>query len=231
MKLVKFNSQSAAWIKIVAAVAALGVAGAASAQSAGKFAVKVGVGEIAPQVHSGEVSAPALPHTTADVGSDARPIFDIMYGITDNLSAVLALGLPFRHDIYGAGAIAGTGKVGSTKALPPTAFLQYHFGAPEALFRPYVGLGATYAYFRDETGSGQLTALTNTGGPATTFSIDNKLTATAQAGLSIRVTEKVFADFMISKTRLRTVVHYSTGQTQDMRLDPKTISMSIGYKF
>jgi len=32
-------------------------------------------------------------------------------------------------------------------------------------------------------------------------------------------------------TRLRTDVHFSTGQTQFMKLDPVAIVLAVGYKF
>ncbi len=218
-------------VAALAALAALTASGAASAQSAHQWAVKAGIGEVTPDVKSGDVSAPALPHTKAAIGSSTKPVFSAIYGITDNWSAELAMGVPLKHDLYGDGAIAGTGKLGSVKALPPTALLQYRGGTPASVLRPYVGIGATYAYFADETGSGQLTAITNAGGAPVSFDIDNKLCLSVQAGLTVNINERWFADFTMIKTRMRTTVNYSTGQKQDMRLDPKLIAMTIGYKF
>ncbi len=218
-------------LKVLALGAALAATGAVSAQSAGQYAVRLGVGKITPQVKSGDVSAPALPGTKADVGPDTQPVFSIAYGLTDNITADLELGLPFKHKLYGAGSIQGTGQLGSVKALPPTLLIQYRFFKPDALFRPYVGVGATYAYFADETGSGRLTAISDIGGPPTTFSIKNKLAATAQIGLVMNINERWFADAAYSKTRLKTKVSFSSGQTQDMTLDPQAVHIGIGYKF
>lgn len=206
-------------------------AGSASAQAARQWTAKVGVGQVSPQVHSGEVSAPALPHSKADMGDDARPIFSIGYGITDHLAASLDAGLPFRLDIIGAGAVAGTGRLATVRAMAPTLFLQYRPSAPTALFRPYVALGVSYARFFDEKGSGQLTAITNTGGAPVTFSLDRRVAPTLQAGLTVNVNEHWFADFVVAKTRLRTVGHFSTGQTLQMRLDPNFAGVSLGYRF
>lgn len=218
-------------VAALAALAALTASGAAAAQSAGQWTAEVGIGEVTPDVKSGDVSAPALPHTTAEIGSSTKPIFSVSYGINDNWAVQMALGVPLKHDLFGAGAIAGTGKLGSVKALPPTALLQYRFGTPSSVLRPYVGVGATYAYFADETGSGQLTAITNTGGTPVTFEVDNKLCLSVQAGLTVNINERWFADFKVIKTRLRTTVNYSTGQKQDMQLDPKLVGVAIGYKF
>ncbi len=218
-------------VKLAAVAAAMAVTSAASAQSAGQWTAKLGVGEITPVVTSGDLSAPALPHTKAAVGSDVEPIFNIGYGLTDHVSAELDLGFPYKHTLYGAGSVSGTGKLGTVKALPPTALIQYRFNAPNAMFRPYVGIGATYAYFTKATGTGQLTAILQPGGAPVSFKIDNKLAATAQVGLVVNMTERWFADFSFLKTVLKTHVHYSSGQVQEMTLNPKTMSMGIGYKF
>jgi outer membrane protein len=218
-------------VKMLALAATMVAASGASAQSAGQWTAKVGINKITPKVDSGDVSAPALPGSKADIDSDTKPIVVFGYGITDNISAELDLGLPYKHEISGAGAIAGTGKLGTVEALPPTAFIQYRFFAPTAMVRPYVGAGITYAYFQKATGSGQMTALTNTGGPGTTFKIDNKVAGTLQGGVTVGINERWFADLAVAKSWLKTKVHFSTGQTQDMTLDPLAVSVGIGYKF
>ncbi|MDC8759633.1 OmpW/AlkL family protein [Janthinobacterium fluminis] len=225
----KFSLNSAA--QLLALAAAMAAAPGASAQSAGQWTLKAGVNKITPKVTSGDVSAPALPHSKGAVSSDTQPVLIVAYGLSDNISAEVDLGLPYKHTISGAGAIEGTGKLGTVEALPPTAFIQYRFFTPAAKVRPYVGLGATYAYFQKATGSAQMTAITNIGGQATTFKIDNKLAATLQAGIVLALNERWYADLAVTKTFLKTKVRFSTGQTQDMTLDPLAVSFGIGYKF
>jgi len=151
--------------------------------------------------------------------------------LTDNVSAELDLGVPYKHDLIGAGAIAGTGKLGSAEVLPPTAFIQYRFFQPSAVIRPYAGIGVTYAYFQKETGSGQMTALLNTGGSGETYKLDNKLTVSYQVGATWAFNERWFADVAVVKTPLKTTAHFTTGQTQDIKLNPLAVSVGIGYKF
>ena len=217
--------------KTLVAAAALACAASASAQSAGQWTAKFGFNQLTPKVESGDISAPALPFTKADVGRDIQPVVGITYSFTDNISLETAIGTPYKHKIIGAGSIAGTGELGTVEALPPTLFAQYRFFAPTATFRPYVGIGATYAYFMKERGSGKLTALTNPGGAPTTFNIDNKFTYTAQVGVAMNFTERWFADVTVNKSRLRTDVHFSTGQNQHMKLDPVAVVLAVGYKF
>lgn len=217
--------------RLLALAAALTAAGGAAAQAKGDWTVKVGANKITPKVKSGDVSAPALPGTRADVGTDAKPVLNLAYFITDNISAELDMGVPYRHELFGAGAIEGTGKLGTADVLPPTLFAQYRFFGPEAVFRPYVGLGVTYAYFRRERGSAQLTAVLNTGGPASTFSLEAKWAASAQLGASYRLNERWAIDGGIIKTKLKTTATYSTGQTQELRLDPVAVNLGITFKF
>lgn len=218
-------------VTVLAAVAALAASSGASAQAAGQWAVKAGVGRITPKVESGDVSAPALPGSKASVSADTQPIFAVAYGLTDDLTVELDLGLPYKHEISGAGAIEGVGVLGTVKALPPTLFVYRRFFEPEARMRPYLGVGATYAYFADETGSGKMTALSDVGGPPTTFSLKNKLAATLQVGLIVNINRKWFVDGNISKTWLKTKVSFSSGQTQDMTLNPQAVTLALGYKF
>lgn len=219
-------------VKVLGMAAALACASTASAQSAGQLTAKFGLNQLTPKVESGDISAPALPGTKADVGRDLQPVLSFTYGLTDNISLETCLGTPYKHEISGAGAIAGTGVLGTVEALPPTLFAQYRFFAPTAAFRPFVGIGATYAYFMKERGSAKMTAITNPGsGVPTTFSIDNKFTYTLQVGVAMNLSERWFADATINKSRLRTDVNFSTGQTQHMKLDPVAVMLAVGYKF
>lgn len=219
-------------IKLLALAMAVAAAPLASAQSAGQWTVKLGINKITPKVDSGDISAPALPHTKADVGSDTQPVLVFAYGLTDHVSAEGHLGLPYKHTLFGAGAVEGIGKIGTVEALPPTVFLQYRFLEPQAKVRPYAGVGLTYAYFQKETGSGQLTSITNIGSPQpTTFKVDNKFAGTLQAGVAFALNERWFADLAVTKTYLKTRVGFSSGQAQDITLDPVSVSFGIGYKF
>ena len=116
-------------VTLLAAACALAAAGGASAQSAGQFTAKIGAGKITPKVDSGDVSAPALPGSKVAVGSDTEPVFIFAYGITDNISAELDLGLPYKHKLYGAGAIAGHrparhGRSAATERVHPVSLLR-----------------------------------------------------------------------------------------------------------
>src|SRR5438128_9412116 len=100
-------------LKILAVATAMTASAAASAQTAGTWSAKFGINEITPKVTSGDMSAPAQPGTKVAIGSDTKPIVSGSYMFTDSISAELDLGLPYKHELMGAGSIAGTGKLGT----------------------------------------------------------------------------------------------------------------------
>lgn len=218
-------------VKLLALAAAMTAASAASAQSAGSWLTSVGVNKITPKVTSEAVSAPALPDSRADVGSDTKPVFNIAYMYTDHIAGELDLGVPYKHSLYGDGALKGTGKIGTAEVLPPTFLVQYRFFEPKSMFRPYVGLGVTYSYFQKERGSAQLTAILNTGGPGSSFELDNKFAVSGQLGTTVAINDRWFGFVSVIKTKLKTTAHYSTGQTMGIKLDPLAVSLGVGYAF
>lgn len=218
--------------KIVALAAIACITGSVFAQATGDWMVRAGGMRIMPQVSSDNLSAPSFPESKSAVAATNQVGGGVTYMYTDNISFDLPLALPFKHSLYGAGAgLQSVGKIGEVSAMPMTLFVQYRFLEPQSTFRPYVGIGPTYAYFFNETGSGTLTALTNPGGSPTTLTIDSKLTYSIQLGATVAFDKNWFADAFYSKTPLRTRTTLSTGQTQDNTLDPETIGISVGYKF
>ncbi|GAB4211883.1 MAG: outer membrane beta-barrel protein [Rhodoferax sp.] len=209
--------------------------GAAQAQTAGSWLVRAGVTQITPQVSSSCLSAPDFGDgpgcTKAGVGSNTQLSGGVSYMYTDHWSVDVPLALPFKHKIKGDGALAGAGDMAEVKALPMTIFLQYRFLEANAQFRPYVGIGATYAYFFDEQGSGRLTATTNPGGPPTHLSVDGVFGVTPQIGATVRLNDRWFIDLHMAKSFLKTTTHFSTGQHMDIRLDPVAVGIDVGYRF
>lgn len=124
----------------LAAVLAL-AATPALAQSAGSWTVGIGAHNAAPKSDNGTLTATPLGNLTMDVGSNVRPTITGEYFLKDNLGIEVLAALPFQHDI----SVAGVGKVGSTKHLPPTVSLQYHFG--QGKVKPFVGVGVNYTTF------------------------------------------------------------------------------------
>lgn len=205
--------------------------GAAHAQSAGQWMAKIGPNMISPQVSSGDLSAPSQPGTKIDVKSATSVVLTGTLMLTDQFSAELFLGLPYEHEVVGAGAIAGVGKLGTIKQVSPTAMLQYRLFEPTAMLRPYAGVGLTYARFFGSRGSGTLTALTNPGGAPTRLSADAAWGPSAQLGASLKLNDRWFVDATVIKTWIKTTNHLSTGQSIDTKLNPLSVGLTIGYRY
>ena len=219
-------------LRIAAGATALALCSLASAQSAGTWSARVGVMNLSPDVSSGNLSAPSFPNTKVDAKDSTQLSGGINYMVTDNIAIDLPLATPFKHDLVGAGAIAGVGKLGSTKAIPATLMLQYRFNEANAAFRPYVALGVTYAYFYGEKTTATLNGLTGgTLANPTTAKVDNKFGALAQLGFVYNFNERWFVDASFSKSILKTKAHLSTGQSIDLRLNPNVYFIGIGYRF
>ena len=150
----------------------------ALAQTAGSWTVGVGAHNVEPKSGNGTLVATPLGDLTMDVGTNVRPTITAEYFVKDNLGIEVLAALPFQHDIDIAGP-AGKVNGGSTKHLPPTLSLQYHFGAPDAKIKPFVGAGVNYTWFFGEDTTGPLAG--------TKLSLDNSWGAALHAGIDFKV--------------------------------------------
>ena len=121
------------------------------AQSAGQWTVGAGVHQVDPKSDNGSLADGTLD---LDIGGNARPTFTAEYFLTDHWGIEALAALPFQHDI----GIKGLGKIGSTRQLPPTVSLQYHFNNGGSV-SPFVGAGVNYTTFFSEKTSGALDGL------------------------------------------------------------------------
>ncbi|MDD7970120.1 OmpW/AlkL family protein [Roseinatronobacter alkalisoli] len=119
------------------AISALALSGGvAMAQQAGDWTLGVGIGHVHPKSNNGTLAGAAT-----SIGSSTRPILTAEYFIQDNLGIELLAAVPFRHTI----TIAGVGTA-TTKHLPPTVSLNYHFTNDSAI-TPFLGAGINYTNF------------------------------------------------------------------------------------
>jgi outer membrane protein len=216
----------------VAAVAMLGAAAAAQVQVAGTWFGGIGVTRISPNTSSGALSAPAAPNTQVDLASDTQATLFIGRMLTDHWAVQVPIGFGFEHDINGAGAISGVGKIGSVKALPISVFGEYYFLEPTARFRPYGMAGITYAHFYGERGSATLNAINPANPPGgTTMDTDDRFGWSLGLGVTATITERWYLDLHYSHTWLKTTTTLNSGQHIDTKLDPDAWTLSVGYRF
>ena len=158
-------------IAVIAAVAAP----SAFAQAKGDWAIGVGVHNVDPKSDNGKL----LGNTTKlEVESSARPTITAEYFVADNLGIEVIAAWPFEHDLK----LAGLGTVGSTKQLPPTVSLQYHFGATSNAVRPFIGAGVNYTTFFSTDAEGAIAG--------NKLKIDDSWGLAAHAGLDFQLDDR-----------------------------------------
>lgn len=218
--------------RIAAALICAAATAPAFAQTPGSWSFKAGANTISPKVKSGDLSAPSLPGSKIDIDAATSAIITATYQWDAAMSVELYAGLPYEHDVKGAGAIAGFGTIATVKQVAPTVFAQYRFLDAGAALRPYVGLGLTYAYFYGEEGSAALTALTNPGGAPTRVSAKSAWGLSPQVGVSVPIAGgRWYVDASVIKSYIKSTATLSSGQSVDVKLDPVSANVSVGYRF
>lgn len=143
----------------------------AMAQEAGSWSISLGVHNVSPKSGNGSLAAGAFD---ADVGDDWRPTITAEYFLKDRLGLEVLASLPFDHDIRLNGV-----KAGSTKHLPPTFTLQYHFSGEKV--SPFIGLGVNHTLFFDTKTTGALAG--------TNLDLDSSWGLSAHAGLDFKLAD------------------------------------------
>ncbi|MDO5611443.1 MAG: OmpW family outer membrane protein [Pseudomonadota bacterium] len=200
----------------IAAAVALFVAAPAMAQSKGDFTLGLGVHNVAPKSSNGTLVNGTL---AVDVGNSVRPTITGEYFIADNLGIELIAALPFQHDID----IKGLGKVGSTKHLPPTLSVQYHFGATDAKIKPFVGAGVNYTWFYGEKTQGALNG--------TDLRLGNSWGVAAHAGIDFAISEKSAVRVDVRWIDIDSKVKLDKAPIGTANIDPLVYGASYVMKF
>ncbi len=169
------------FVPLTLAIAIGGIAAPAFAQEAGDWTIAIGAHQVNPKSDNGSLAGGTLD---VEVGSDVKPTITAEYFIRDNWGIEVLASWPFEHDI----AIKGLGRVGSTKHLPPTVSLQYHFGSGKV--KPFVGAGVNFTLFMSEETTGALAgndiSLSNSYGLATHAGIDFEISERSSIRIDAR---------------------------------------------
>lgn len=191
-------------------LALLGASALANAHEAGDWLVRIGGGQVDPKSNNGDV---------VDVGSDSSVTATLTYMMTERWAIDVLAAWPFEHSIN----LKGDGtRVGSTKHLPPTVSLQYHF-LPNADFQPYVGLGVNYTNFFDEETTGPLAG--------SDLSLDDSWGVAAQVGLDWMLGDTWFVNADVRWIDINTDAFLDGVFLEEVEIDPMVYSASVGFRF
>jgi outer membrane protein len=167
-----------------------------------------------------------IDSTSLGIGVDDNTTLGITfdYFLSPNIAVEVVAALPFEHDID---VDSGVGPVGSTKHLPPTVLAQYHVGAEDAVFRPFVGLGLNYTIFFSEE------VVADNGATATEIELDSSVGLAAQVGFNFEIDDAWGIHAMAMLVDIDTDATVTTSTlgtlTSTVEIDPWVVM--IGAKF
>jgi len=153
------------------------------------------------------------------INNKVIPEVDFSYFVTPNIAAELILTYPQQHDLKSNGA-----KIGSLKHLPPTLSLQYHF-APEATFRPYVGLGVNYTNFSSVSFDPAVVKALNPSIDSSSWGLS------AQIGADFVIGKNLYLNVDVKKVQIGTKVYSNGTEVGKFKVDPLLIGVGVGFRF
>lgn len=183
-----------------------------------------------------------LPNDSLSISNRVLPEIDLSYFVTDHI-ALEAICCLTKHTIKAVGplgdVLTGVGQNGpviaTSYALPFTVLLQYHL-EPIPGFKPYVGVGPTYAvFFGDKTGPGLAPFARN-------LHIKDTFGFTVQAGMDVALgtSGRWFANVDAKYMKVEPDIKYDlfdrgfAGASligKNVKLSPWLLSVGVGYRF
>lgn len=223
-------------------------AGVAQAHEAGDFLIRAGAVMVDPDVSSDNVTLGGAGvgdgNWQVDVDSNTQLGITATYMFTDHIGIGILGATPFQHDIEAAGSIAGAGKLGETKHLPPTITAQFYPLGGKQTFNPYLGIGINYTVFFDEQTTSTLTGAVDAalgGGviDATDLELDDSFGLAAEVGLDVALTDRLGLNAALWWIDIDTTaeIHASSNGQRvgtaevDVELDPMVYMVGLSYRF
>jgi outer membrane protein len=191
----------------------------AAAQAASPWSVRVRATYLETVDHSDAFSALGINFAKGAVSVNDKliPEIDINYAFTDTLFAELVLTIPQMQDVK----LAGVGKLGTFRHLPPTLLLQYRAN-PTGKIHPYAGLGVNYTLIWSDH-------LAVAGIPLNLES--SSFGFAVQVGLDWDINERWAFNVDLKKAQISSKVFVGSTALTEARLDPMLYSVGLRYAF
>jgi outer membrane protein len=190
----------------------------ASAYQAGDWIVRAGAAGVYP---TGDGKIKEIPGSKVEADSAWSFGINGTYMATNNIGIELLGAWPFKHDIDCKGSISSLGTCATTKQLPPTLTVQYHFDTGSK-FHPYVGAGVNYTYFFDEKTKGLNSA---------DIDLDSSWGLAGEVGLDYDLGNDWMIGGQIYYMDIDTKAKIEGFQKFDVDIDPWVYMISVGKKF
>jgi len=224
-------------IRLVAATVLVALAAIpAMAAEPGAWSFKVGAGMVEPKSRN-LVYNDGEDTLRVDVDGAAAVTLTATYMFSENWGLDILASTPFEHDIdmsvtgVGAGIDGVPIRIGSTKHLPPTFSIQYHF-MPDADFQPYAGVGVNWTTFFDTK---LIPALAEEG--IADLELDDSIGLAAQIGADWNLTDTMFVNFDVRWINIEsdaTMIGTGPGEAVavgTVKIDPVVYDINLGFRF
>jgi len=202
----KITLKAAAYIAIALS---MGLANTAIAFEPGDWLIRAGVSGVDPKSENDDV---------VSVDDSTSATFNFTYMMTDIWGLELLLAYPFEHDI----TLMDRTKIGSTKQLPPTLSIQYHF-RPTQKLQPYWGVGLNYTTFSSEKTTGPI--------EGTRLSLGASWGWAGQVGFDVLMNDDWFFNLDVRYISMDTKATLDGVSLGTVNLDPWVYGAHIGYRF
>ena len=201
-------------MKLKTALCAATLLGAATVNTAtameqGDWLIRIGASNVDPKSNN---------HELVSVDSGTSATINFTYMMTANWAVEVLAAYPFEHDLY---LVAGP-EVGSTKHLPPTVSLQYHF-LPDSTFQPYIGAGVNYTTFFSEKLYGLL--------EGNKLSLDDSWGLAAEIGADFMLGEAWFLNVSARFIDINTDAKVNGENFGKVNIDPWVYGAHVGFRF
>jgi outer membrane protein len=230
-------------LSLGAVATGLALATSAQAQQAGDTILSLGAARLAPKVTLGALNSvgPAsatfnavTSGATASSNSVDTVSFSVLQMFTHHWAAELSLGIPPTMTLDAR--LGSTDYPGIAKAdvLTPTLVAKYLFNTPADKWRPYVGLGVSYASFNNVQANTANATVNALAGGST--SLSSSWAPVYNLGVIYNLTDRLFINASVSYIPVKTDVTFvsadlATTTSGRLELNPTDYVIRLGYKF
>jgi outer membrane protein len=200
--------------------------------------VAIGLYDVSFHVHADDITGPYVPP-----GLNVRnPTINTLYlaymrRLSPHFDAELALGVPpLTRTVAKGPALVGSvpyngQTIATARWLAPSVLVKYYLFSPQAMFRPYLGVGVNYTnfYSRQITPAGEAIS----GGP-TSLSLPASVGPVLNAGLSFHPFNQFVVNLSYSGSWVNSRLTTDTAgvlRTSHVEFNPRAIILALGYQF